>query len=88
MTIVESTTRPVVTAGVDTYAESHVAAAVDANGGVLGVETFDASTGGYRAWSSGSRASGSWTRSGWSGPGPIGLAWPGICWAEGQRGRG
>jgi transposase len=49
MTIVENTTRPVVTGGVDTHAEFHVAAAVDANGGVLGIETFDASTGGYRS---------------------------------------
>jgi hypothetical protein len=37
MTIVE-TTRPV-TGGVDTHADVHVAAAVDANGGVLGVES-------------------------------------------------
>ncbi len=38
MTIVEST-RPV-TGGVDTHADVHVAAVVDANGGVLGVESF------------------------------------------------
>jgi transposase len=38
MTIVEST-RPV-TGGVDTHADVHVAAAVDANGGVLGVASF------------------------------------------------
>src|SRR5256885_6466013 len=38
MTIVEST-RPV-TGGVDTHADVHVAAAVDANGGLLGVESF------------------------------------------------
>ena len=38
MTIVEST-RPI-TGGVDTHADVHVAAAVDANGGVLGVESF------------------------------------------------
>ncbi len=49
MTIVENTVRPVVVGGVDTHGEFHVAAAVDANGGVLGVETFDAGTGGYRA---------------------------------------
>ncbi len=41
-----------VTGGVDT----HLAAAVDSNGGVLGVETFDTTTGGYRrlvAWLAG-----------------------------------
>jgi transposase len=38
MTIVE-TTRPI-TGGVDTHLDVHVAAAVDANGGVLGVESF------------------------------------------------
>jgi transposase len=52
MTIVENPTITV-TGGVDTHLEFHVAAAVDANGGVLGVETFDVTTGGYRrlvAW--------------------------------------
>jgi transposase len=45
MTIVEST-RPI-TGGVDTHADVHVAAAVDANGGVLGVESFATTPGGY-----------------------------------------
>jgi transposase len=45
MTIVE-TTRPV-TGGVDTHADVHVAAAVDANGGVLGVESFATTPAGY-----------------------------------------
>jgi transposase len=45
MTIVEST-RPV-TGGVDTHADVHVAAAVDANGGVLGVESFATTSAGY-----------------------------------------
>jgi transposase len=55
MTIVENPTITV-TGGVDTHLEFHVAAAVDANGGVLGVETFDTTTGGYRrlvAWLAG-----------------------------------
>ncbi len=39
MTIVE-TTRPV-TAGVDTHAETHVAAVIDHLGGVLGIEAFE-----------------------------------------------
>jgi transposase len=46
MTIVE-TTRPV-TGGVDTHAVVHVAAAVDANGGVLGVESFTTTPAGFR----------------------------------------
>jgi transposase len=45
MTIVEST-RPV-TGGVDTHADVHVAAAVDANGGVLGVESFATTPSGF-----------------------------------------
>ena len=45
MTIVD-TTRPV-TGGVDTHADVHVAAAVDANGGVLGVESFATTPAGY-----------------------------------------
>ena len=40
MTIVE--TRPI-TGGVDTHLDVHVAAALDANGGVLGVESFPTS---------------------------------------------
>jgi transposase len=35
--------------GVDTHADSHVAAAVDANGGILGVESFPADKAGYEA---------------------------------------
>jgi transposase len=46
MTIVEST-RPV-TGGVDTHLDVHVAAALDGNGGVLGVESFPVTRAGYR----------------------------------------
>src|SRR6266849_5184675 len=46
MTIVEST-RPV-TGGVDTHADVHVAAAVDGNGGVLGVQSFATTPAGFR----------------------------------------
>jgi len=45
MTIVESA-RPV-TGGVDTHLDVHVAAAVDANGGTLGVESFIATAAGF-----------------------------------------
>jgi transposase len=45
MTIVEST-RPIV-GGVDTHAEVHVAAAIDGNGGVLGVRSFATTPAGF-----------------------------------------
>jgi transposase len=53
MTIVE--TRQI-TGGVDTHLDTHVAAAVDANGGVLGVESFATTTVGFaelHAWLAG-----------------------------------
>ena len=45
MTIVETTR--LVTGGVDTHLDVHVAAAVDANGGVLGVESFATTPAGF-----------------------------------------
>src|SRR5947207_10377300 len=54
MTIVESTRS--VTGGVDTHADVHVAAAVDGNGGVLGVQSFATTPVGFRglhAWLAG-----------------------------------
>ena len=45
MPIVDSS-RPI-TGGVDTHLDNHVAAALDANGGVLGVESFPATTAGF-----------------------------------------
>jgi transposase len=38
-----------VVGGVDTHADSHVAAVIDANGGILGVESFPADEPGFRA---------------------------------------
>ncbi len=38
-----------VVGGVDTHADVHVAAAVDRNGGVLGIESFPADAGGYES---------------------------------------
>jgi hypothetical protein len=35
--------------GVDTHADVHVAAAIDTNGGVLGIESFPTDTAGYEA---------------------------------------
>jgi hypothetical protein len=45
MTIVED--RPVITGGVDTHADLHVAAALDPIGGLLGVRQFPATAAGY-----------------------------------------
>jgi hypothetical protein len=36
-----------VTGGVDTHADNHMAAAIDHNGGLLGVESFPADQAGY-----------------------------------------
>ena len=38
-----------VVGGVDTHADVHVAAAIDGNGGVLGIESFPVDAGGYEA---------------------------------------
>ena len=45
MTIVED--RRAITGGVDTHADTHVAAALDPIGGLLGVQEFPATTAGY-----------------------------------------
>ncbi len=37
-----------VTSGVDTHADNHVLAAIDDNGGLLGVESFPADSAGYK----------------------------------------
>ena len=55
MTIVDSS-RPIM-GGVDTHLDKHVAAALDANGGVLGVESFPTTPVGFVAlhdWLAGS----------------------------------
>ncbi len=70
MTIVE-TTRPI-TGGVDTHLDVHVAAAVDANGGVLGVESFATTPAGYRELCSWLATFGTPTRVGVEGTGAYG----------------
>ncbi len=50
MTIVDSARR--VVGGVDTHRDVNVAAVVDMNGGVLGVESFPTSADGHRGLSS------------------------------------
>ena len=75
MTIVE--THPI-TGGVDTHLDIHVAAALDSNGGTLGVESFPTTTGGFSdlyAWLSGfgtlGRGRGGRHRRLWGRPGPL-----------------
>ena len=80
MTIVEST-RPV-TGGVDTHLDVHVAAAVDANGGVLGVESFATTPAGYGELCSWLAASARRRGSGWKAPARTAPAWRAICAAR------
>lgn len=70
MTIVENA-RPV-TGGVDTHLDAHVAAAVDANGGVLGVESFPTTPAGFTALQQWLTGFGSVTRIGVEGTGAYG----------------
>ena len=53
-----------ITGGVDTHADTHVAAALDPVGGLLGVREFPATPAGYAACWAGSAGSG---RCAWSG---------------------
>jgi len=70
MTIVEA--RRAVTGGVDTHLDVHVAAALDDIGGLLGVESFSATTAGYRKLLSWMRSFGPVTRIGVEGTGAYG----------------
>jgi transposase len=70
MTIVETTR--LITGGVDTHLDVHVAAAVDANGGVLGVESFAATPAGYGELSAWLAEFGAVTRVGVEGTGAYG----------------
>ena len=81
MTIVEST-RPI-TGGVDTHLDVHVAAAVDANGGVLGVESFATTPVGMRSCVRGWRRSGRRRGWGWKAPARTARDWHAICGVEG-----
>ena len=81
MTIVETTR--LITGGVDTHLDVHVAAAVDANGGVLGVESFVTTPAGYHELCSWLVEFGTLTRVGVEGSGAYGA---GL--ARHLRGRG
>ena len=83
MTIVENT-RPV-TGGVDTHSDVHVAAVVDGNGGVLGVESFATTPAGYvqlHGWLAGSPRS---IGSGWKAPARMVPGWRAIYAARAWR---
>jgi hypothetical protein len=76
MAIVE--TRPI-TGGIDTHLEVHVAAALDANGGVLGVESFPTTPAGYVGLHAGWLRSVRSTALGSKAPAPTAPVWPGTC---------
>ena len=81
MTIVKSTR--LITGGVDTHLDVHVAAAIDTNGGVLGVESFATTPAGYVELHGGWPASARSDRVGVEGTGAYGA---GL--ARHLRGRG
>jgi transposase len=82
MTMLE--TRPV-TGGVDTHLDIHVAAALDANGGLLGVESFATTPEGFTALYRWLASFGPVVRVRVKGPAPMARAWHGICAARGSR---
>src|SRR5438132_2912954 len=69
MTIVETRA---ITGGVDTHLDVHVAAALDANGGILGVQSFPTSLAGYQQLLSWLDGFGEVTRVGVEGTGAYG----------------
>ena len=81
MTIVESTR--LVTAGIDTHAEVHVAAVVDSNGGLLGVESFDTTVDGYAELHGWLRGFGELERVGVEGTGAYGAGLARFLRAQG-----
>jgi hypothetical protein len=74
--IVESTR--LVTGGVDTHLDTHVAAVLDASGGVLGVESFPATRAGYVSLASWP-ASGPLSGSEWRARAPMAPGLLAIC---------
>ena len=76
MTIVETR---LITGGVDTHLDVHVAAALDGNGGVLGVESFPTTTAGFAELHAWLCSFGRSIGSGWRAPAPMGPAWPASC---------
>jgi transposase len=71
MGIVDSTRR--VIGGVDTHLDTHMAAVVDSNGGVLGIEQFPVTSAGYVALTSWMAGYGTIERVGIEGTGAYGI---------------
>ena len=76
MTIVED--RPVITGGVDTHADLHVAAALDPVGGLLGVQEFPATAAGYASLLGWLGGFGDIALAASRGPAVTARAWPGT----------
>ena len=83
MVIVDSAR--LVVGGVDTHRDSNVAAVVDMNGGLLGVESFATTADGHRCLSSWMGGFGTIERVGMRAPVRMGPALPGICARRGWR---
>ena len=83
MAIVETTRS--ITGGVDTHLDTHVAAALDPNGGVLGVAVFPATRSGYCSLSSWLGEFGTIARIGVEAPAPMAPGWLAICAASVSR---
>ena len=62
-----------ITGGVDTHLDVHVAAALDHIGGLLGVADFDTTQAGYEALLAWLLSFGPIERVGWKAPAPMGL---------------
>ena len=69
----------VVTVGVDTHLDLHVAAVLDQNGRLLATQAFPASTRGYVALVTWAERFGPVERIGVEGTAPTGPGWPGSC---------
>ena len=69
---------PAITGGVDTHADTHVAAALDGIGGLLGVSEFPATPAGYARLLGWLRGFGTVCLVGIEGTGSYGADWPGT----------
>src|SRR4051812_19385923 len=67
------------------HLDVHVAAAVDSNGGTLGVESFPTTTAGFASLHAWLRGFGPLERVGVEGPARTAPAWPAICVVSGWR---
>ena len=68
-----------VTLGVDTHAEGHVAAALDQAGRPLGTRTIATTPGSYAALLAWASTLGAWTASAWKAPAVTAPGWRAGC---------